>query len=104
MDECIWVGRSGARYAYKVFPPGTEWYDLPGNYVFARLLADGRWQAIYVGQTDSFKNRLPCHEKLPCARLHGFTHIHAHVNQFQFARMNEETDLVRGHNPPCNVK
>ena len=104
--EVHWRGQSGTLYTYAVFALDTQWYDVPGNYIFAKLGTNGRWSPIYVGETGSLKSRLTSsHEKLPCARMHGITHIHARVNNGgQSARLSEETDLRNALNPPCNLE
>ena len=81
-----------------------QWDDAPGNYIFARLLGGDQWQAIYVGETSSFKDRITqSHEKLQCARRYGFTHVHAHINNGgQDVRRAEEGDIIKRYNPPCN--
>lgn len=97
-----WNGKSGKSYDYSVLNIDTGWKDLPGNYIFAKKGTSG-WMAIYIGQTDSLKDRLPSHEKRICAVRNGATHIHAHVNQNgERARKNEEADLIKHHQPTCN--
>ena|SRR5256885_7596866 len=103
-DTCTWTGISGNKYGYTVYDPATTtWNDVPGNYIFAHQLSTGRWTADYIGETQSFKDRFSNHEKWPCAKRHGATHIHAHVNNGgQAARQAEESDLIASNNPPCN--
>jgi hypothetical protein len=102
MATCNWKGVSGFSYAYEVLSLNSDWNDVAGNYIFARTTSQG-WIACYIGETDSFKNRLPNHEKRPCAVGQGATHIHAHVNKGgQLARKAEEADLIPHYRPPCN--
>lgn len=97
-----WNGQSGRVYQYEVLHlHGTPWNDAPGNYIFCKV-EQGRWVAVYVGQTDSFSQRLPNHEVRYCASIHGATHIHAHVHVNAGARINEEKDLIILHQPACN--
>lgn len=99
----IWVGQSGTEYRYEVCDFEGDWKDAPGNYIFAKALPEGRWEAIYIGETHSFKERIPNHSVLPCARRHGFTHVHAHLGSNDRAvRRREESDLIERHRPPCN--
>lgn len=44
------------------------------------------------------------HEKRPGAVRHGATHIHAHGNKDERARLAEEADLIASYNPPCNER
>jgi hypothetical protein len=107
-----WKGQSGTSYQYfltcTVSEIGTvPWFDRSGNYIFAKETTPGHWDAIYIGECDSFSVRLTTsHEKLPCARKHGATHILTHLNPHEFFhRLAEETDL-RAANPdaPCNLQ
>jgi hypothetical protein len=101
-QEIFWKGLSGRTYRYSVFGLDTRWNDVPGNYIFARW-SGGRWEAVYIGETESFLQRLPNHEKWPCARRNGVTHVHAHVsNEGLVSRRAEEADLIASDNPPCN--
>ena len=98
----VWTGASGAQYDYEVYELGITWNDVPGNYIFAKTTPAG-WQAIYMGETGSFKDRIPNHEVWPCARRYGVTHIHAHTNGGGVsARQSEEMDLRKRYRPPCN--
>lgn len=98
----IWKGASRREYEYRVYNLDARWNDVPGNYIFAARLGSG-WKAIYVGETESFVDRLPTHEKWPCVRRNGATHIHAHINRAgTAARRSEESDLIAEHRPPCN--
>lgn len=97
-----WQGQSGRIYDYEVHPIGTTFVDKPGNYIFAAV-SSGTWKACYIGQTENLKDRLANHEKEPCAKRHGATHIHAHLTTSgEATRKAEEEDLIRLHRPPCN--
>ena len=100
----MWTGKSRKTYEYTVYGLTTEsWNDVPGNYIFAKKLTGG-WNAVYIGETESFKDRIPNHEKWECAKRNGATHIHAHNNNNETARTAEETDLRHAFNPPCNLQ
>ena len=96
-----WYGASGEGYRYDIYWIGTEWNDVAGNYIYAGKPSSD-WVAAYIGQTNSFKNRLPNHEEEACAKRNGATHIHARTNSSEAARLAEEADLIRKHQPPCN--
>lgn len=101
-NKCNWTGASGKIYEYEIFPIGIDWNDVAGNYIFAKQSSPNRWASIYIGETESFKDRLPNHNQLPCIRRNEGTHIHAHVNQDSRARLAEEVDLLATDKPPCN--
>jgi hypothetical protein len=97
-----WQGQFGS-YEYEVYPIDQEFKDVPGNYIFAKQDAFGRWVPQYMGQTQSLADRLRHHEKEVCAKRNGATHIHAHANRNESSRLIEEKDLVSKWKPCCNV-
>jgi hypothetical protein len=101
-DKCIWTGASDKKYEYFILKIGADWSDMPGNYIFAYQSSLGKWKAVYIGETESFKDRLPNHDELPCILRNGGTHIHSHVNQDKQARLDEERDLLADSGAPCN--
>ena len=98
-----WPGASGTQYKYWIYPIGTTFRDEPGNYIFAKRTSSGKWTPVYIGETQSLGDRLPNHEKLPCVKRTGGTHVHAQITSGgQQARLAEEADLLRNFSPPCN--
>ncbi len=98
-----WGGLSGKEYTYGIYPIGTPFKDIPGNYVFAKQTKPGYWSPCYIGQTENLNQRLGDHEKERCAKGKGATHIHVHVNQAgEKARRSEERDLILKWQPGCN--
>ena len=101
-----WHGKSKTAYHYSVYALDTNWNDTPGNYIFAKRNAQGAWVPLYMGETESLKNRLTpltSHEKWACARQNGATHIHAHTSSNSAtARRAEESDLIASYRPICN--
>ncbi|MDA2933471.1 hypothetical protein MYX82_03920 [Acidobacteria bacterium AH-259-D05] len=99
----MWPGASGEQYRYWISDMNSSFKDEPGNYIFAKETSPNRWTPIYIGQTESLKNRLTDHEKLPCIKRHGGTHIHAHTTPGgEQVREAEEADLLAKWDPPCN--
>lgn len=47
--------------------------SVPGLYMFASQNSDGSWRVYYVGQTDSFKDRIPHHDQWAPAVRKGAT-------------------------------
>ena len=100
-----WRGISGKTYVYQIFPLGTVLWAEPGNYVWARRdPSSGNYQALYAGEAVNLKTRVTDkHERYPCVRQHGGTHITARINRAgQQARLDEETDIRKRYQPPCN--
>ncbi len=101
-ESCMWKSASDRIYEYEIFPIDNDWDDVPGNYIFAKRSSHITWEAIYIGETESFKDRLPNHNELECIRNNGCTHIHVHVNRESRARLAEEADLLVNNKAPCN--
>ena len=86
------------------YTPGTNWYDKPGVYIFAYRTASDTWYGLYVGQADSFKDRLPYHERWDEAVRRGATHIHAQVETNPDTREMLEEVLLAQYPFPMNVQ
>ena len=99
----MWPGASGKKYKYRIYPLNTSFEDSPGNYIFAKETSIGRWKPIYIGETDSLQDRLSNHEKMPCVKRHGGTHVHVHTDPSEEElRRAEELDLLANWGPSCN--
>ena len=98
-----WTGKSGRQYLYYIYPIGSTFKAVPGNYIFAKETSPGRYRPIYIGETEDLSERFDNHHKMACIRREGATHIHAHQNDAGVtARRQEERDLVAKWNPSCN--
>ena len=88
-------------HKFNVHDTSTEgWNDVAGLYIFARRMAPGRWRAVYIGETSSFKDRIEHHERLSEAIQRGVTHIHAMVfNGGEKERKQLEERLIREFRP-----
>src|SRR5689334_12125851 len=102
-NMCNWPGVSGRSYRYWFYPIGHPLQPKPGNYIFAKVNQNNAWEPIYIGETDDLDTRVATHEKRERARLHGATHIHAHLSPSERSvRLDEETDLRNNFATPCN--
>lgn len=111
-DTVQWSGLSGDVYTFTDVVPisyigqyENMFPEKPGIYIFAKHLPNGRWSAVYIGETGNLRTRvIPTHEKLSCVDLHDATHVHYHVDGFanQVIRRGEEQDLILLADPPCN--
>jgi hypothetical protein len=97
-DKVTW-----STYEFTVYDDNTTWNDIGGLYIFTYLNAQNRWPALYVGVADSFKNRLPNHERWAEARRSGATHIHARVESQEATRLRIEKELIAAFQPPLNT-
>ena len=69
-----WSGLSGRQYEYRIYPLGTNFKAVPGNYIFAKETAQGRHSPIYIGETADLSERFDNHHKC----LHPASECDAH--------------------------
>jgi hypothetical protein len=64
-DEIVvtWPGASGKTYKYYVYRIGHKLKAEAGNYIFARVNQNNRWEPVYIGETDDLDTRVATHEK-----------------------------------------
>jgi predicted GIY-YIG superfamily endonuclease len=101
---CNWPLGNGSLIAFNIYASNTNWLQKSGLYIFSYLAANGRWTALYVGQTEDFSARLPSHERLHEAVKLGATHIHTHVVPLQAERDRIEAALIAHLQPPMNIQ
>ena len=77
MEACTWPLGNGETLDFNVYDTNTTWNDVAGIYIFCGISQQNKWVPIYIGQTDSFCNRIPQHEQWTPASELGATHIHA---------------------------
>jgi excinuclease UvrABC nuclease subunit len=97
-DKVTW-----STYEFTVYTPDTTWNDVGGVYIFTYLNTNNRWPAVYIGKADSFKNRLPNHDRWEEAQEEGATHIHARVVSQAATRAQIEEELIVKYQPPLNT-
>ncbi|HEV8580857.1 MAG TPA: hypothetical protein VGX68_17465 [Thermoanaerobaculia bacterium] len=95
-----WLG-----YDFDVYDPlTTTWNDVGGVYIFAGTNHQNEWAPLYIGQADSFHNRIPCHERWAEAALLGATHVHAMTVPQAANRARIEHELCLAYQPPLNTQ
>lgn len=98
------IGKSGAKYEFEVWSRDTTFNDVGGVYIFSnRNSQTRRHTVLYVGQTNSFKDRrLQHHEQWECAEPRGGNVICTYRESSSVERQRIERDLINYYNPPCN--
>lgn len=83
--------------------PSTAWNDVGGIYLFVRPNGS-KWQILYVGKTDSFRDRGfgSAHHKWAAAVAKGATQIHAAVVGTEAERGRLEYLIYSELKPPLN--
>lgn len=90
-------------YEFTVYTENTNWNEVGGIYIFCGVNPQNQWVPIYIGQADSFRNRIPQHEQWnPAVRL-GATRIHALVVGQQQRDVIEQ-QLIQLYQPRLNVQ
>ncbi|OFW00233.1 MAG: hypothetical protein A3I61_08705 [Acidobacteria bacterium RIFCSPLOWO2_02_FULL_68_18] len=88
---------------YWIHRIGTFFNDEPGNYILAKEVEAGSWEAVYIGHTASLQKQLVDPEKEACAKQNGATHVHVHSTPTgESRRAAEQIDLVAKWRPVCN--
>ncbi len=116
VEDLTLSDNTGEKYTFEVYRKETEEFkSVAGVYMFTRRSANqhGAWHTIlYIGQTESFKNR-PLnynHEKWFSAKGMGFTHIcvlqidDRDWIQNTRIRRSIEKRLIVAYNPPLNER
>jgi len=99
----MWPGASGKEYKYWIYPIGTTFKESPGNYIFTKETSPDRYSPIYIGEAENLEDRFANHEKMPCVKRNGGTHIHTHISSSDMTvRRAEESDLLGKWVSPCN--
>jgi hypothetical protein len=95
----------GSLHEFEVFPIPTRFNSVAGVYCFANE-ASNAWEIQYIGESDSFKNRiddnLMAHHRYQCAISRGATHFFVKVVPDKDIRIATETALRHYYEPPCN--
>ena len=108
MTTLTCTGDSGCEYEFEVSPVGTHFDPDPGVYIAFKLPSAGQCEALYVGETQSFADRLNGstnnHDGLRCAEQNGMSHIATMFVDSDDERLRIETDLRHGLNPCCNMQ
>lgn len=99
LGTCNWGGQD-----FEIHPINAPWAAVPGLYIFAKKASATQWHALYIGQTNSFAERLPNHEMELPAKRGGATHIHVLVVHDGRQRDLIERNLIRSMQPTLNTQ
>ena len=99
-NSVSWPGYNQRSHTFELHPIRTTFNKVGGVYIFCRRAANGKWDALYVGETGNFNQRLntdlPSHQAWPPSARAGCTHVCVKVvNGLGAARtrLNIETEL-----------
>lgn len=102
--KVTWTGKSGAKYTFNRYEDLDDFKAIGAVYIFTKKLKNGRWSAIYVGETGDLSTRFDDHHKMDCIQKEGATRIcvlSAGMSKKK-DRVAAEKDLLENMSPPCN--
>jgi hypothetical protein len=103
--DATFKGKIG-NYSFEVYPTDTSFNAVGAVYIFTKRKvgsdSKGTHILLYIGQTDSLNDRIPNHEKWPCANRNGVNCICIHREDSETSRLDKETDLRDENDTPCN--
>jgi hypothetical protein len=89
-------------HEFQVYEKNTNWNEVGGVYIFCGINSHGLWIPAYIGETESFRSRIPCHDRWEEAVRLGATHVHAKVVEQEATRVAIQDGLIRLYQPPMN--
>lgn len=96
-------GASGKDYVFGVYPTGTKFTTVGGNYCILALdKAKNQYLVVYTGQTGDLSTRFADHHKDACFKRNSETHIAVRGEKSDQARLSVERDLIGSYAPTCN--
>lgn len=106
LSTVTWPGNAGHRYTFTLYSKDDALPAVAGVYILCKLGSNNYWNALYVGETLSFHERLvtnrAVHDGFQRADAHGFTHICLLGSANALQRRSIETELRQSLKPPCN--
>ncbi len=98
-DKVTWLN-----HEFNVYLHEEQWNNVSGIYIFAGVNSQNQWVPYYIGQADSFQDRIPSHEKWDKAQSLGATHVHAKVVSQQSQLDSLEQGLIQKFQPYLNTQ
>lgn len=99
MNQVLW-----RNFLFDIYNFDDLWSDRGGVYIFSAFdHQNGWWEVLYVGETGSFRNRIPYHKRWIEAVSLGATHVLATTTPAWWRRWVERA-LISEYQPPLNVQ
>src|SRR5947209_6440976 len=90
-------------HEFDVHLHGVTWNTVSGVYIFCGTNSQNQWVPLYIGQAESFADRIPRHERWAEAQKRGATHVHARVVADSASRDVMERTLISKYQPALNT-
>jgi hypothetical protein len=105
IDSTMFKGGKGT-YTFEVHPADAKFKAVGAVYAFTKRTTSPdnkeRHTLLYIGQTESLKDRIPGHEKWASAKHHGANCICIHLERDEELRIEKTADLRAAHATPHN--
>jgi len=106
MSIITFTGKSENQYHFELYAPNQYFKDNAGVYIFLRKELNN-YRIIYIGQTESFVDRLykyfKNHTQYECILRNKFTHVALlPIHTGEEYRLKVETDLRHYYSTLCN--
>lgn len=97
------IGKSGAKYPFNIYPITEECPSESGIYIFANYNAtEQKIRPVYIGKAASFQSRFYDHHKDACIKANGGNTICLMQVKDENQRTVIEKDLLGYYNTKCN--
>ena len=101
------AGESGTKYKFSIYSITHSFPDSAGVYIFTKRTkknSNYSYRYLYVGETNSFEDRLSSHEKWDKAKEKGMNcvFIRRMSNSSKASRQEVEDDIKEKWNPTLN--
>jgi hypothetical protein len=106
IDEVSFTGRSGQRYAFRIYVWETKFKAVPGVYVVAsRTVEPGQraeYAPLFVGEATDLSAAFKNHPRDECFQMYLGNVVGVLKEDSEAKRKSILADLVDGLAPPCN--
>ena len=105
ISSVSFLGKSGNKYVFNVYPIGQAFKNLGAVYAVTRRYPNGNTfshDIIYIGETGDLSTRFDDHHKADCFTIHNSNCVCTHSENDEDLRLAVEDDLVKLHKPLCN--
>ena len=97
------VGKSGTKYRFNIYPITEECAAEAGIYIFGNYNSvEGNIRPVYIGKAISFQSRFYDHHKDACVKANGGNTICLMQVSDENKRTEIEKDLLAYYNTKCN--
>ena len=106
IDEVAFVGRSGTRYAFRIYVWNTKFKAVPGVYlVLSRSVQPGQaaeYEPLFVGEAADLSAGFKDHAGDECFQMYYGNVVGVLREPDDGARSSIVEDLLSSLRPPCN--